>query len=100
MHDLDSFRNFVASDGFTGLYELPAAETILADDTALMLFGFRFLRQVLFGENSIALKNEAAEKRRERVQEKALQVEREGKDKRDREKLAAEQDGMYGAQES
>src|SRR5574340_1046991 len=37
---------------------LPAEESssILADDTALMLFGFRFLRQVLFGENTIALK--------------------------------------------
>jgi hypothetical protein len=31
------------------------------DDTALMLFGFRFLRQVLFGENSIALNSDAAE---------------------------------------
>lgn len=71
---------------------LPAEESssILADDTALMLFGFRFLRQVLFGENTIALKQAAAAKRHERVQQKANQIEREAKEKR-----AAEQDDMY-----
>jgi hypothetical protein len=59
----------VASEGITKLY-LPADETekFPADDTALMLFGFRFLRRVLFGENSNALKNEAVEQRREQVQ--------------------------------
>ncbi|MDO8264360.1 MAG: YkgJ family cysteine cluster protein [Gallionella sp.] len=92
-YDLDTFRSFVTSEGFTGLYNLPAEETnkILADDTALMLFGFRFLRQVLFGENSITLKQAAAEKRRGRVQEMAQQIEREAREKR-----AAEQDDMYG----
>ncbi len=92
-YDLDTFRSFVTSEGFNELYDLPADETkeILADDTALMLFGFRFLRQVLFGENSVALKKAAAEKRQERVQEKAQQIEREA-----REKCAAEQDSMYG----
>ncbi|MDH4285917.1 MAG: YkgJ family cysteine cluster protein [Gallionella sp.] len=92
-YDLDTFRSFVASEGFTGLYDLSAEEThkITADDTALMLFGFRFLRQVLFGENSIALKQEAAEKRQARIQAMALQAEREAQEKR-----AAEQDEMYG----
>jgi len=57
---------------------LPAEEheKILADDTVLMLFGFRFLMQVLFGENSITLKKEAAEKHREQVQKMAEQIER------------------------
>ena len=86
-YDIDTFRNFVSSEGFSGLYDLPADEAakILADDTALRLFGFRFLRQVLFGENSIALKKAGADMRRERVQEKVAQIERE----------AMEQDGMY-----
>ena len=91
-YDIDTFRSFVSSEGFTSLYDLPADETgkMLADDTALMLFGFRFLMQVLFGENSITLKMEAVEKHRERVQEKVGQIEREAMEKR-----AAEQDGMY-----
>ena len=92
-YDLDTFRSFVMSEGFTELYELPADETskIFADDTALMLFGFRFLRQVLFGENSITLKQAAAEKRRGRVHEKSQQFENEAREKR-----ATEQDDMYG----
>ena len=56
-----------------------------------MLFGFRFLRQVLFGENSIALKQAAAEKRQGRVQEKSQRIERAAMEQR-----AAEQDDMYG----
>jgi uncharacterized protein len=95
-YNIDTFRSFVTSEGFTELYNLPAEETekILADDTALMLFGFRFLRQVLFGENSITLKKGAVEKRRESVQKMAEQIEREAREKR-----AAEQDDMYGSDE-
>ena len=47
--------------------------------------------QVLFGENSIPLKEATAEKRRERVHEKVQQTEHEAREKR-----AAEQDEMYG----
>lgn len=92
-YDLDTFRSFVTGEGFTELYDLPADETnkILADDTALMLFGFRFLRQVLFGENSISRKQAAAEKRRVRVHERSQRLEREAREKR-----ATEQDDMYG----
>jgi len=92
-YDIDTFRSFMASDGFKGLYDLPAEEmkNILGDETALMLFGFRFLRQVLFGENTIPLKKEAAEKRRCRISERTEQIEREAREKR-----AAEQDEMYG----
>jgi hypothetical protein len=59
--DIDTFRSFGISEGFTKLYDLPAdePEKFVADDTALMLFGFRFLMQVLFGEISIDLKMEA-----------------------------------------
>jgi hypothetical protein len=55
-----------------------------------MLFGFRFLRQVLFGENSITLNQAAAENRRGRVHEKSQQAELEAREKR------AGQDDMYG----
>lgn len=82
----------MASKGFTELYDLPAEEAgkIGADDTALMLFGFRFLRQVLFGENTISLKQKAAEMRRSRISEKMQQIEAKVRKKR-----AAEQDDMY-----
>lgn len=91
-YDLDTFRSFVTSEGFTGLYNLPEDETgkILSGDTELMQFGFRFLRQVLFGENSIAIKQEAAAKRQARVQAMAQQVEREAVAQR-----TAELDEMY-----
>jgi uncharacterized protein len=95
-YDIDTFHDFVTSEGFTSLYALPADETekIFSDDAALMLFGFRFLRQVLFGENSIAMKDDAAEKRRKLVHARAEQIQREA-----REKLAAQQDDMYGGEE-
>lgn len=91
-YDLDRFRSFVSSSGFTELYDLPSDESraILADDCALMLFGFRFLKQVLFGENSIALHKDVAGKRLDRVQKYAEQLEIEAKAKR-----AAEADDMY-----
>ncbi|HEX9301414.1 MAG TPA: YkgJ family cysteine cluster protein [Casimicrobiaceae bacterium] len=78
-YDVDRFRAFVASDGFGDVYDLPAAELaeILADDVRLMLFGFRFLRQVLFGEMSIALHAETVEKRRHRLAERQRELERE-----------------------
>lgn len=91
-YDLDRFRAFVASEGFGELYDLPAEEMqkILSEDTELMLFGFRFLKQVLYGENTIPLKQDAAEKRQKHYQEKVQRLEREAAEKR-----AAEQDGMY-----
>ena len=91
-YDLDRFRSFVVSEGFGELYDLNTKETIeiLGDDTGLMLFGFRFLKQVLYGENTIPLKKDAAEKRQQHVREKMLRMEREAS-----EKHAAEQDGMH-----
>jgi hypothetical protein len=49
---------------------------ILADDTALMLLGFRFLRQALFGERTIPMHAEAIEARRGRARERAADAER------------------------
>ena len=50
---------------------------ILADDTALMLFGFRFLRQTLFGEATIPVRTDTADRRRARHAEKLARLERD-----------------------
>ncbi len=91
-YDTDRFREFIVSQGFTELYDIPAEEMtkLLTNDTELMLFGFRFLKQVLFGENSIAMHQETAAKRLERAQEKLKQLEEEARNKR-----AAQADEMY-----
>ncbi|MFS8087369.1 MAG: YkgJ family cysteine cluster protein [Acidobacteriota bacterium] len=91
-YDVDRFRQFVASDGFSDLYDLPTEEMqkILSDDTELMLFGFRFLMQVLFGDESIPMRREAVEQRRQRHLEQSQRMEREAAARR-----MAEQDGMY-----
>ncbi len=82
-YDIDRFRAFFESEAFTGLFALPEEETrqLLADETALLQFAFRFLRQVLFGEMTIPLQEGAAAARREKVKEKALQQEREAAEK-------------------
>jgi Fe-S-cluster containining protein len=91
-YDIDRFSQFVASDGFSDIYDLPTQELkgILCDDNALMQFGFRFLRQVLFGEESIPLRKEAAEERRLRLMERKQRHEAEAAARR-----AMEQDEMY-----
>jgi hypothetical protein len=48
----------------------------------LLQFAFRFLRQVMFGEESIALNAEAAQERLAKVQEKRLIEEREAAKRR------------------
>ncbi|MFA6311200.1 MAG: YkgJ family cysteine cluster protein [Sterolibacterium sp.] len=95
-YDVDQFRGFVASDGFAEVYDIPDEEKlkILSDDTALMLFGFGFLRQVLFGEMSIAMREESVEARRGRLAEKQGRLEREAA-----ERMAREEKEMYGDQE-
>ncbi|HEY4997690.1 MAG TPA: YkgJ family cysteine cluster protein [Usitatibacter sp.] len=78
-YDLDRFREFVSSDAFASLYDLPQAEIreTLALDTRLMLFAFRFLRQVLFGEVTIATRADAVQERAHRLRERAMALERE-----------------------
>lgn len=78
-YDVDRFRRFVDSESFTQTFVLSPEERaeILASDVNLMSFGFRFLRQVLFGENTIELNGESVEQRRERLHNRQLQLERE-----------------------
>lgn len=71
-YDIDRFREFVKSDSFNEIYDLPAdlKETILGDEIELMKFGFRFLRQVMFGEDEgIAMHSDALDKRLARKRE-------------------------------
>ena len=91
-YDVDRFREFTVSKGFTELYDIPVDEMkkLLTDDIELMSFGFRFLKQVLFGENTIAMHQETAAKRLEKAREKLEQLEAEARAKR-----AADADEMY-----
>ena len=89
-YDIDRFREFVSAESFGRLFELPQEEkqALLADDVALLQFAFRFLRQVMFGEESIALNAEAAQERLVKVQEKRLIEEREAAGRRAQEEEA------------
>ena len=51
----------------------------LTDDTELMLFGSRFLKQELFGENTINIHEETATKRMEIAEKKLRQLEAEAR---------------------
>ncbi len=67
-YDLDSFREFIKSPSFGTVYEIDKdlMDTLMADEVELMKFGFRFLKQALFGENTIPVRPDAIEKRAER----------------------------------
>lgn len=64
-YDMDSFRAFVQSEGFQRLFDLPEDELngLLEDEVRLLHFGYRFLRQALFGEMTIPLRPGAREAR-------------------------------------
>lgn len=61
-YNIDEFRLFVNSDGFKNSFKLDdeTYERINADETELLEFGYRLLRQVLFGEMTIEVSDEAA----------------------------------------
>jgi Fe-S-cluster containining protein len=91
-YDVDTFRDFVASESFGKLFKLPEEEKamLMADDVELMQFAFRFLKQVLFGEKSIELDDAAAKERIEKWRERQKAIEREAA-----ERLARIEEGMY-----
>jgi Fe-S-cluster containining protein len=62
-YDMDRFREFVRSTGFTTTYDLDQAtmDEMLADDMALLRFGDRMIRQIMYGEETIALRGDALE---------------------------------------
>jgi uncharacterized protein len=91
-YDVDTFRDFVASEAFGKLFKLGTEEKalLMADDVELMQFAFRFLKQVLFGEQSIGLDEEEAKRRLEKWRERQKQIEREAA-----ERLAENEEGDY-----
>ncbi|NIP73622.1 MAG: YkgJ family cysteine cluster protein [Gammaproteobacteria bacterium] len=66
-YDPDGFREFTRSPGFQEMFDLDPAErdALDRDDEALLRFAMRLLKQVLFGESTIPLKEGAAQRRYE-----------------------------------
>jgi Fe-S-cluster containining protein len=91
-YDVDTFRDFVASEAFGKLFKLGNEEKalLMADDVELMQFSFRFLKQVLFGEQTIGLNEEEAKKRLEKWRERQKELEREAA-----RKMAEAEEGDY-----
>jgi Fe-S-cluster containining protein len=60
-YDVDRFREFIKSEGFAYTYDIDPAtmDKLLADDIALMEFGDRMIRQVMYAEETIPLKKDA-----------------------------------------
>ncbi len=79
-YDMDRFREFVRSEGFTNSFDVEPElyEKLLQDDVELMEFGARFLKHVLFGDESIPTKEGALEERiRQKEAEAAAKAELE-----------------------
>ena len=70
-YDTDRLRRFVLSDSFKASYDLDDKfyETMEQEDLALMQFGVRLLKQVLFGDATIPVRENAAEERIEERKE-------------------------------
>lgn len=64
-YDMDRFREFIRSAGFKSSYEVEPElyAKMLEDDTELLKFGFRFLLQVMFGDETIKMTEGALEAR-------------------------------------
>ncbi len=93
-YDMDRFRRFVTSDSFRKTYNLSDEfyEVIETDDIALMQFGFKLMRQVLYGELSIPEVEGAWEKRlqeRAEILKMRKEIELMEFEKRKEEELAA-----------
>ena len=69
--DTDKFKQFLNATNFRQMYDISNSEfeTINNDELARLKFGFRLLRQVLFGEESIPMVEGAYEKRMEERKE-------------------------------
>jgi Fe-S-cluster containining protein len=60
-YDLDRFREFVKSEGFTATFDIDAAtrKALYEDDVELLRFGVRMIKQIMFGEETIPRKADA-----------------------------------------
>jgi Fe-S-cluster containining protein len=89
-YDLDRFREFVKSAGFATTYDLDQAtmDGLLTDDMALLRFGDRMIRQIMYGEETIALRGDALD------QHLARRGDRESVSHDDDERLSMQAYGM------
>ncbi len=71
-YDVDQFREFIQSTGFKEVYDLSEDEMtkLLQVEDELFQFAMRFLKQVLYGVMTIAMKPDAREKRLRRISER------------------------------
>jgi Fe-S-cluster containining protein len=62
-YDLDRFREFVKSEGFNATFDIDdeTRQSLYTDDLALLDFGQQMIRQIMFGEETIARKADAYE---------------------------------------
>ncbi|MBF0218082.1 MAG: YkgJ family cysteine cluster protein [Gammaproteobacteria bacterium] len=81
-YDIDRFRLFVASDGFQQSFAVTEERMLkaLSDDTELMLFGFDLMKQVLFGEETIGLKEGVMDQRLSKERQKQAADQRHSSD--------------------
>ncbi len=81
-YDMDNFRDFIAGDGFTEIFDLDPSEhaALMADEDQLLLFAARFLKQVLFGEMTIPVKPGARERRLEKNRQRGQSAAGRGSD--------------------
>jgi hypothetical protein len=95
-YDIDTFRDYVESEVFQELFSLTKEEwgKILSTDTELMLFAFRYLKQVLFGEHTIPLNDEQARERLAKWRERQEQLEKEAAEKRAKYEAEMEEEGI------
>lgn len=85
-YDVDLFREFVRSEGFQNSFDLDEATNglLMENDVELMQFGFRFLKQVLFGEMTIPAREDAVRAREQRLREmQEMQLKRRAYDPAD-----------------
>jgi uncharacterized protein len=71
-YDIDRFRRFVFESSFLSLYniEKEMVEKIRSDEIALLQFGFKWLKWLLFKDGELKMNEEAAAVRREKFSEK------------------------------
>lgn len=89
-YDIDSFAKFVKSDSFQNLFKLDenTQEAINNDEEALLLFAARFLKQVLFGEMTIEMNDQAIDDRVELRKERIAEREQDRADQIDNQRLS------------
>ena len=56
-YDVDRLREFIRSEGFSTTYDVDqeTLDKLLTDDIALMQFGDRMIRQIMYAEESIPM---------------------------------------------